>query len=133
MSNSDDSLNNYLYRLRMYRGYSQKQLAGLLGVGRDALARFESGRRLPTAKVAMQLEIVLGTKLSEMYPDLYRSLSQQLIDREGQLPSYFARHILGRVLKKDPDDPFGNRGSKPEGLPPQDPASVRGIQHCLPF
>lgn len=95
-------IKNYLFRLRRYRGYSQKQFAMLLGLksGR-AVSDFEAGRRLPATKVAMTMEIVLGTKLSEIYADLYRDLGLNAINRENRLPARFHRHIRGRVLGKD--------------------------------
>jgi transcriptional regulator with XRE-family HTH domain len=84
------------------RGYSQKQLAMLLGLrARKAISELERGRRLPPATVAMLLEIVLGTKLSEIYPEWYRELGEQAVHREDRLPDRFTRHIKGRVLGKD--------------------------------
>ena len=63
----DVPLRNYLYRLRTSRGYSQKQLASLLGLRiRKPISDFETGRRLPPLKVALLLEIVLSAKLSEI-------------------------------------------------------------------
>ena len=98
----DKRFNNYLFRLRRIRGYSQKQLAALLGVrARKAVSAFEQGRRLPPVKTAMLLEIVLGTKLSEIYAEWYRELSLQAVDREDRLPGRFTRQIRGRVLGKD--------------------------------
>src|SRR6185295_3974509 len=125
---------NYLYRLRTYRGYSQKQLAGLLGLhGRKAVSDFEAGRRLPSLHIALALEIVLGTKLSEIYPDLYKELSRQTIDREDRLPARFSRHIRGRVLGKNLYDYPGTGGSQSLGLPPDNQPSVRGVQYRLAF
>lgn len=99
---TDIRFKNYLYRLRRMRGYSQKQLAMLLGLrGRKAISAFEQGRRLPPTSIAMLLEIVLGTKLSEIYPAWYRELGHQAVHREDRLPDRFSRHIRGRVLGKD--------------------------------
>ena len=98
----DVRFKNYLFRLRRIRGYSRKQLAMLLGLrGRRAISAFEQGERLPPLRVVMLLEIVLGTKLSEIYPGLYRALGTHVVRREDQLPSRFTRHIRGRVLGKD--------------------------------
>ena len=93
---------NYLFRLRRIRGYSQKQLASLVGLrSRKAICDFEAGRRMPPVKVAMTLEIVLGTRLADVYPALYRELGMLAVTREGQLPARFSRHIKGRVLGKE--------------------------------
>ena len=98
----DIRFKNYLYRLRRIRGYSQKQLAMLLGLrGAKAISGLETGRRLPTVQVAVLLEIVLGTKLAEIYPEWYRELGQQAVHREDRLPDRFTRHIRGRVTGKD--------------------------------
>lgn len=133
MSITDYSLKNYLYQLRMYRGYSQKQLAGLLDLTPRAFSDLEKGRRLPPLRTAMQMEIALGTKLSEIYSDLYAELGRTLVARERQLPERFSRHILGRVLRKDPDEFVRAGGGEPEELPPEDASSIRGVQCRLPF
>lgn len=93
---------NYLFRLRRVRGFSQKQFAALLGLKcRKAISAFESGRRLPPLHIALTMEIVLGAKLSEIYPDLYGHLGTHAVSREDRLPPRFSRHIRGRVLGKD--------------------------------
>jgi hypothetical protein len=79
------------------------------------------------------LEIVLCAKLSEIYPDLYRSLSLQAVTREDRLPLRFTRHIRQRALGKDSRVYLEGGGRQPQRLPPQDPSSVRGTQHRLPF
>lgn len=93
---------NYLFRLRRIRGYSQKQLAMLLGLrARKAVSEFEQGRRLPNLQTAVLLEIVLGTRLREIYPGMYDTLGMAALRREEDLPLRFSRHIRGRVLGKD--------------------------------
>jgi transcriptional regulator with XRE-family HTH domain len=93
---------NYLFRLRRLRCYSQKQFAGLLGLtSRKTVSDLEAGRRLPPLAIGLTMELVLGTRLSEIYPDLYGHLGQQAVTREDRLPPRFSRHIRGRVLRKD--------------------------------
>lgn len=95
-------ITNHLFRLRRVRGYSQKRLAYLLGLrSSKAISDYERGRRLPPLLTAMLMEIVLGTRLSEIYLDLYRELSLHAVAREDRLPNQFTRHIRGRVLGKD--------------------------------
>lgn len=97
-----NKINNHLYRLRRIRGYSQKTLAALVGnCSANALSQFERGVKLPPLRVAMLLEIVLGTKVSEIYVDLHRELGLAAVRREDRLPPRFTRHIRGRVLGKD--------------------------------
>lgn len=93
---------NYLFRLRRNRGYSQKQLAHLVGLrSPKAISDLEHGYRLPPLRIALLLEIALGTRVSEMYPGLLLELSEQAIAREALLPARFSRHIRGRVLRKE--------------------------------
>lgn len=95
-------IKNYVFRLRRTRAYSQKQLASLLGLrSHRAVSDLEAGRRLPPLTTALTLEIVLGARLSEIYPDLYRDLGLLAVTREDRLPTRFSRHIRGRVLGKD--------------------------------
>lgn len=95
-------IKNHLYRLRRSRGYSQKTLASLLGCcTAKAISSFERGARLPPLRVAMQLEIILGARIAEIYVDLYHQLGSCLVARETKLPPRFTRHIRGRVLGKD--------------------------------
>lgn len=108
---------NYLFRLRRLRSYSQKQFAMLLGLkSRKAISDLEAGRRLPPLAVGLTMELVLGTKLSEIYSNLYGHLGQQAVSREDLLPPRFTRHIRGRVLGKD---------SVPEDLPTGDISRFR--------
>jgi transcriptional regulator with XRE-family HTH domain len=98
----DTTFTNYLFRLRRIRGYSQKQLAMLLGLrAPKAISEFEQGRRLPGLQTAVLLEIALGTQLRDIYPDMYQHLGRAAVRREDALPVRFSRHIRGRVLGKD--------------------------------
>lgn len=93
---------NYLFRLRRMRSYSQKQFATLLGLrSARAVSDLEAGLRLPRLAVALTMELVLGARLSEIYPDLYGRLGRDAVSREDRLPARFSRHIRGRVLGKD--------------------------------
>jgi len=95
-------IHNYLFRLRRNRGYSQKQLAHLVGLrSPKVISDLEHGYRLPTLRIALLLEIVLGTRVSEIYPGLVLELGQRAIEREAFLPARFSRHIRGRVLRKE--------------------------------
>ena len=98
----DTRIKNHLFRLRRIRGYSQKRLAHLLGQrSTRSISDYERGRKLPPVTVAMSMEIVLGTKLSEIYGDLYQELGLQAVAREDRLIGSFTRHVRGRVLGKD--------------------------------
>jgi transcriptional regulator with XRE-family HTH domain len=93
---------NQLYRLRRIRGLSNKQLAALLGYrSTSMISRLESGKTLPSLKVALLLQIVLGAHLPEVYADLHAHLQELAIKRTSRLPHALARSIRGRVLGKD--------------------------------
>ena len=93
---------NHLYTLRRIRGFRQKQLARLLGYRATAMiSRFETGASYPPLKVALLMEIVLGTKLSEIYLDDYRELEQLVLKRCRPLPEGLTRQIRGRLLRKE--------------------------------
>src|SRR4051812_41551812 len=93
---------NHLYTLRRIRGFRQKQLAVLLGYrGTTQVSRFESGVSLPSLKVAMLLQLILGAQLTEIYVDLEHELQALILKRVRQLPPQLARGIRGRVLGKD--------------------------------
>jgi hypothetical protein len=47
------------------------------------------------------MEIVLGTKLSEIYVDLYKTLGETALRRAETLPSILSRQIRGRLLGED--------------------------------
>jgi transcriptional regulator with XRE-family HTH domain len=76
-------------RLRMYRkrmGFTQKQAAEILGYRtRSRVAELERGRRLPSLKTALRLEIVYRIPVAFLYPDLYAHLKRPLRAREEKL------------------------------------------------
>ena len=73
--------NLVLYRRRM--GFSQKQVARLLGL-RDAsmISHYEHGRWCPPLQIALSLEIVLRTPVAFLFPQLYDNLKRQIRDTE---------------------------------------------------
>jgi transcriptional regulator with XRE-family HTH domain len=96
---------NHLYALRRSRGLQQKHLAHLLGY-RDtsAVSRLESGTVLPSPKVALLIEIVLGARLQEIYIDLTRELRLLLAGRCRRLPTPLARHLEDRFQERNVTD-----------------------------
>lgn len=93
---------NHLYALRRNRGLLQKHLAVLLGQRMtQMISRYEHGASLPTLETALVLEIVLGARLSEIYVDLYRDLTCDVLKRAHTLPEPIRREVYGRLLRKD--------------------------------
>ena len=67
----------YLRTYRRQAGLSQRELAGLIGCSDDgAVCRMERSHRRPSLATAMACEIVFGTSLRELFPDMYEEVEQ---------------------------------------------------------
>jgi DNA-binding XRE family transcriptional regulator len=97
----DSQFANHLFRLRRNRTMSQKRLAYLVGTSVRAISDYERGRRLPTLKIAMLLEIVLNAKVSEIYVDVYQDLGQNAVSREDAVLGSSDHQIRNRWFGKD--------------------------------
>ncbi|MBQ9535692.1 MAG: helix-turn-helix transcriptional regulator [Clostridia bacterium] len=60
-------LKNNLRSLRTERGYSQAQLAELVGVSRQTINAIENGQFSPTARLALLLCIALEKKFEDVF------------------------------------------------------------------
>ena len=60
-------LKNNLRACRMEKGYSQQQLAEMVGVSRNTISSIETGQFNPTAKLALVLCIALDKKFEELF------------------------------------------------------------------
>lgn len=60
-------LKNNLRKVRTAKGYSQQQLADLVGVSRNTISSIETGQFNPTAKLALVLCIALDKKFEELF------------------------------------------------------------------
>lgn len=60
-------LKNRLKEARSERGFSQQQLADLVGVSRNTISSIETGQFNPTAKLALILCIALDKKFEELF------------------------------------------------------------------
>lgn len=58
---------NYLKAARIEKGFSQQQLADLVGVSRNTISSIETGQFNPTAKLALILCIALDKKFEELF------------------------------------------------------------------
>ena len=65
----DDSLTlkNNLKEARSEKGFSQQQLAEMVGVSRNTISSIETGQFNPTAKLALILCIALDKKFEELF------------------------------------------------------------------
>lgn len=60
-------LKNKLKDVRKEKGYSQADLAKLVGVSRNTISSIETGQFTPTAKLALILSIALDKKFEELF------------------------------------------------------------------
>ncbi len=60
-------LKNRLKEARTEKGFSQQQLAEMVGVSRNTISSIETGQFNPTAKLALVLCIALDKKFEELF------------------------------------------------------------------
>ena len=60
-------LKNDLKATRTEKGFSQQQLAEMVGVSRNTISSIETGQFNPTAKLALILCIALDKKFEELF------------------------------------------------------------------
>ena len=60
-------LKNRLKEARGEKGWSQAQLAALVGVSRNTISSIETGQFNPTAKLALILCVALDKKFEELF------------------------------------------------------------------
>lgn len=60
-------LRNRLKEARAEKGFSQSQLAELVGVSRNTISSIETGQFNPTAKLALILCVALDMKFEELF------------------------------------------------------------------
>ena len=60
-------LKNRLKEARTAKGYSQAELAALVGVSRNTISSIETGQFNPTAKLALVLCIALDVKFEDLF------------------------------------------------------------------
>ena len=94
---------NFILNMRRNRGLAQKQLAVLLGHRHTSmLSKYEHGKSLPPLQTALLLEIALGVRLPELYPNLYNTLTRQVATGAKRLPLQIRRALVQRLSGKDP-------------------------------
>jgi len=77
---------NLLWWHRKKIGYSQKVVAKLLGhKSTTHISDYERGKRLPSLKTALKLEIILCTPIAFLYHETYTQLKQDINHRREQL------------------------------------------------
>lgn len=80
----------------------QKHLARLLGhLNTRSVSHYEGGTALPPLKTAVLLEVALGVRLQELYPDLYQQCEELVAARAEYLPPKVRKSLMSRLLQKD--------------------------------
>ena len=82
MENNDASLVVCgLKELRQKRGYTQSQLADMLGIKRQAVYDIESGRYLPNTLIALRLAKILNVTVEDIFEErLPETMSVELVE-----------------------------------------------------
>jgi len=81
---------------------SQRELGQLLGgSSATSVGRIETGRRAPSLPVMLRYQIIFGVSPARFFPDLYRTLEEDVLRRAADL----SRGLEGRddghaVLKR---------------------------------
>lgn len=60
------SLSENIARLRKEKGYSQAELASIIGVAQPTVAQYEKGLKVPSVVVGVELARILGTTCEEL-------------------------------------------------------------------
>lgn len=85
MKNSKLSKINYLKLYRRKMGYTQKEVAALLGVkSSTAISNYENNKKSPSLLTLLKLEIILRTPVAFLYKDWYLEFKKQIRDKESK-------------------------------------------------
>lgn len=68
---------NNIKEYRKKKGYTQKEIADILGIKQASYSDKERGRRGFTVEELLQLEDILGVSISDMFKDLKESLKEK--------------------------------------------------------
>lgn len=100
-------LANHLWKYRKRMGFTQKQVAMILGyVSPTHLSHYERGRKLPSLVTALKLEIVYRAPVAFLFQDLYRQLKEDLLAKDEALRSEWTNPV-------SPPEPQAQRSSVP--------------------
>ena len=83
---SHEPLTNYLRTHRLKTGFTQRDLARVLGsVNHDTISRYERGELLPSLVVALSYEILYRVPVSEIFAGLTETVAFNI---EAQLDAF---------------------------------------------
>ncbi len=82
---TETKINNRLWQARHRAGLEQKQVARLLGHKNcDQISRYERGARLPSLRIALKLELIYHTPISNLFPEHYQKYRAEIAATDTQ-------------------------------------------------
>lgn len=87
----------YLKKFRKEKGYSQQNLAKVLGYGYTAIANYESGRNEPSFDCLIKLAEILDVTIEELLGMKLRTEEQRLISSFKKLDDEKKKMILDLI------------------------------------
>ena len=73
---------NRIRQLRMEKGYTQRELAFIMGYESvSSLSHMEAGRKLPSLRTVMKLEAALQRPIRDIYPRLFDAVYDPVAHR----------------------------------------------------
>lgn len=100
-----------LRKARLARGYTQDELAQLMGVDRTTISKYEGGARAPSIGVLIQIGQLLGQPLAALVPGIHgaepiptprgpvQTIIQVLDDRPDLIPTVL--ELLEMALERE--------------------------------
>ena len=88
-------LPNYLRTLRKSIGFSQNEIAYLLGFHGAHVSSFERFRKKPGFRIAVAFEVIFRTSISRLFSGDYRTVEKAIRKR--------ALRLLKRLAEEEPD------------------------------
>jgi transcriptional regulator with XRE-family HTH domain len=110
---ANEPLTTYLRTYRRRSGFSQDEIAFLLGGMTGAtVSRHENGERIPLLANAMMYEIVFGVPMREIYPTIYVAVQGIVFERARGMRNSIRKEpasahkdhrlaVLGRLLEDE--------------------------------
>ena len=94
-------LSNYLRTHRKHAGFSEREVALLLGC-RDAsrISRYESFHRCPPLEIALAYEALFHTSVRELFTGFYRKVARETASRAQALTERLASERSTRLVAR---------------------------------
>ena len=83
MANVESRISNSLKKYRRIMGYSQKEVAKILGFkSASRISRWERGFAMPGVENLLKLSFLYGTLPAELYADMWNEVREELRDKK---------------------------------------------------